>query len=150
MDAPWGVCVESASTGIGRHRWRARSIYGRQTRRWALKLSWFVGVDWGSQKHQAWVIDADGERVGERAFEHGGQGLSAMAAWLLSVSAGEAAAVGVAIEVPRGPVVESLMERGFVVHSINPKQLDLVPGSRLAIGGEGRPAGRAGTRLGAT
>ena len=89
-----------------------------------MKLSWFVGVDWGSQKHQAWVIDADGERVGERAFEHGGQGLSAMAAWLLSVSAGEAAAVGVAIEVPRGPVVESLMERGFVVHSINPKQLD--------------------------
>jgi len=25
---------------------------------------------------------------------------------------------------PRGPVVESLMERGFAVHSINPKQLD--------------------------
>ena len=29
-----------------------------------------------------------------------------------------------AIETPRGPVVESLMERGFAVHSINPKQLD--------------------------
>ena len=28
------------------------------------------------------------------------------------------------IETPRGPVVESLMERGFTVHSINPKQLD--------------------------
>src|SRR3954471_22305686 len=33
-------------------------------------------------------------------------------------------AVFVAIEVPHGPVVESLMERGFRVHSINPKQLD--------------------------
>ena len=32
--------------------------------------------------------------------------------------------IGVAIETPRGPVVESLMERGFAVHSINPKQLD--------------------------
>ena len=32
--------------------------------------------------------------------------------------------VGVAIETPRGPVVESLMERGIAVHSINPKQLD--------------------------
>ena len=32
--------------------------------------------------------------------------------------------IGVAVETPRGPVVESLMERGFVLHSINPKQLD--------------------------
>ena len=28
------------------------------------------------------------------------------------------------IETPRGPVVESLLGRGFVVHSINPKQMD--------------------------
>ena len=89
-----------------------------------MQLGWFVGIDWGSQTHQACVTDAAGEVVAERAFEHGGQGLSAMADWLLSMSGGEAAAVDVAIEVPRGPVVESLMERGFVVHSINPKQLD--------------------------
>ena len=43
---------------------------------------------------------------------------------LLSFAQGVAAAVGVAIETPRGPVVESLMERGFAVHSVNPKQLD--------------------------
>ena len=30
----------------------------------------------------------------------------------------------VAIEVPHGPVVETLIERGFVVHAINPKQMD--------------------------
>ena len=70
------------------------------------------------------MIDVGGEVLGERVFEHGGEGLVAMADWLLSVAAGEAAAVGVAIEVPRGPVVESLLEWGFVVHSINPKQLD--------------------------
>ena len=34
------------------------------------------------------------------------------------------ASVAVAIEVPHGPVVETLMERSFAVHSINPKQLD--------------------------
>ena len=32
--------------------------------------------------------------------------------------------VGVAIETPRGPVVESLLALGLAVHSINPKQLD--------------------------
>ena len=89
-----------------------------------MKQRWYVGVDWGSQTHQVCVIDADGEVVGERAFEHGGPGLAAMAEWLLSMAAGEAAAIEVAIEVPRGPVVESLMERGLTVHSINPKQLD--------------------------
>ena len=64
------------------------------------------------------------EAARERAFEHGGQGLSEMADWLLSFAAGKAEQVGVAIETPRGPVVESPMERGFAVHAINPKQLD--------------------------
>ena len=92
-----------------------------------MKLAWFAGVDWGSQKHQACVLDAVGKVLGERAFEHGGQGLAEMADWLLSFASGEAGEVGevgVAIETPRGPVVESLMERGFAVHSMNPKQLD--------------------------
>ena len=89
-----------------------------------LQAAWFVGVDWGSQKHQVCVTDGAGEVLGERAFEHGGAGLSAMADWLLSFAAGAADDVGVAIETPRGPVVESLMEHGIAVHSINPKQLD--------------------------
>ena len=89
-----------------------------------MELAWFVGVDWGSQTHQTCVSDVAGKLLGERAFEHGGQGLSEMADWLLSFAAGKAEQVGVAIETPRGPVVESLMERGFAVHAINPKQLD--------------------------
>ena len=36
------------------------------------------------------------------------------------------------IETPRGPVVESLLGRGFVVHSINPKQMDQFRHIRLA------------------
>ena len=32
--------------------------------------------------------------------------------------------IGVAIEIPYGPVVEAMMERGFAVHSLNPNQLD--------------------------
>ena len=32
--------------------------------------------------------------------------------------------IAVAIEVPRGPVVEAFLEGGFAVFSINPKQLD--------------------------
>jgi hypothetical protein len=48
-----------------------------------------------------------------------------MAAWLLKTSGADGPGqVFVAIEVPHGPVVESLIERGFVVHAINPKQMD--------------------------
>jgi hypothetical protein len=32
--------------------------------------------------------------------------------------------IGVAIEMTHGPVVEALLERGFCVYGINPKQLD--------------------------
>ncbi len=87
--------------------------------------SWFAGVDWGSETHHACVLDRDGRTVAEGAFAHSGKGLSAMASWLLQC-AGHAPAgeIGVAIEVPHGPVVESLLERGFAVYSINPKQLD--------------------------
>jgi flagellar biosynthesis regulator FlaF len=48
-----------------------------------------------------------------------------MAAWLLTASgAGSASQIYIAIEVPHGPVVETLIERGFMVHAINPKQMD--------------------------
>ena len=47
-----------------------------------------------------------------------------MAAWILARAGVEPHAVGVAIEIPHGPVVETMMERGFTVHSVNPKQLD--------------------------
>ncbi len=64
-----------------------------------------------------------GTIVGERVFPHSGAGLAELGDWLLSM-AGAASAVAVAIEVPHGPVVDSLIDRGFVVHAINPKQLD--------------------------
>ena len=62
--------------------------------------------------------------MGERAFRHSGAGLTEMTAWLLDTTNTQPHAVAVAIEVPHGPVVETLMERGFTVHSVNPKQLD--------------------------
>ena len=86
-------------------------------------FAWFVGVDWGSEKHQVCILDQQGTIVGERHFRHGGAGLAELGDWLLSV-AGTVSAVGVGIEVPHGPVVDSLIDRGFVVHAINPKQLD--------------------------
>jgi transposase len=86
-------------------------------------FAWFVGVDWGSEKHQVCILDRQGNIIGERHFPHGGAGLAELGDWLLSIAA-TVSAVAVGIEVPHGPVVDSLIDRGFVVHAINPKQLD--------------------------
>ena len=81
--------------------------------------------DLGSETHQACLLDANGDVRAERAFPHSGAGLAALTDWVLSGTDGAPAAqVGVAIETPRGPVVETLLGCGFAVHSINPRQLD--------------------------
>jgi len=86
---------------------------------------WYAGVDWASESHHVFLTDGEGRKISERIFKHGGEGLADMAAWLLATSDGaEASQIQVAIEVPHGPVVETLIERGFKVHAINPKQMD--------------------------
>ena len=86
---------------------------------------WYVGVDWGSESHLAFLADDVGHKVGKRIFKHGGEGLAEMATWMMATSgASEPSQIHVAIEVSHGPVVETLLERGFKVHAINPKQTD--------------------------
>ncbi len=45
---------------------------------------WFV-IDWGSEKHQACVLDQQGDIAGERSFPHSGAGLAELSDWLLSI-----------------------------------------------------------------
>ncbi len=89
-----------------------------------MPYKWFVEIDWGSQQHQVCVLDRDRCRVGERTVDHDGASLARLADWLWTMSVGQPQRVAVAIEVPRGAMVEGLLERGFHVFAINPKQLD--------------------------
>jgi transposase len=90
-----------------------------------IEQRWYAGVDWASESHHVFLTDGDGHKIGEKIFRHSGEGLTEMTAWLLTVSgAGSPSQVYIAIEVPHGPVVETLIERGFTVHAINPKQMD--------------------------
>jgi transposase len=84
----------------------------------------YAGVDWAVDNDQVWAMGLDGTLIAERAFKHTPEGLQELVAWLLGHAAGDPASVRVAIEVPHGPIVELLIERGIHVFSINPKQLD--------------------------
>ncbi|MCG8360918.1 MAG: IS110 family transposase [Kiloniellales bacterium] len=88
------------------------------------EIGWFVGIDWASESHQVCLLDGSGEAVGERSVRHGGAGLAAACDWLAAETAAAPSSIAVAIEVPHGPVVEALLERGLQVYAINPKQLD--------------------------
>jgi transposase len=88
------------------------------------QTKWFVGIDWASEQHRVCLLDADGKPVAERDVKHDGASLSELCDWLLAKTGGQPGEIAVAIETPRGPVVEVLLERGLPVFAINPKQLD--------------------------
>jgi len=84
----------------------------------------YVGVDWASEAHQVAIVDAACDlRIQERV-PHTGADLTQLAEELGHRAGGEPGRVAVAIEVPRGPVVETLLERGLHVYALNPKPLD--------------------------
>lgn len=85
---------------------------------------WFVGIDWGTTAHAVCVLDHAGQVVETRSVPHSAQGLAELCEGLRARADGDGAQVGVAIEVPHGVVVDTLLEQGFGVHAINPKQLD--------------------------
>ena len=124
----------SASTGSDNHHGRPELkkevlIYMNND-----KILFFAGVDWGRVSHQVCVIDNEGSVIGEKSFKHSGGGLFEMARWMMKASGSEAGNIAVSIEVTHGPVVESLLEQGFLVYSINPKQLDRFR-DRLCVSG---------------
>src|SRR5574337_171853 len=84
----------------------------------------YAGIDWASEAHQVCVLDASGRLLSERHVQHTAPALQELATALIAHAGGQAAAVAVAIEVPHGAVVETLLERGLVVFALNPKQLD--------------------------
>lgn len=98
------------------------------------KSLFFAGVDWGKDSHQVCVVDHEGSLIGERSFKHSGVGFFEMAQWMMKTSESEAFDIAVAIEVNHGPVVETLLEQGFEVYSVNPKQLDRFR-DRLCVSG---------------
>jgi transposase len=87
-------------------------------------VQWFVGIDWATQSHCVCLLDAEGRQVGQREFAHGGAGLAELRDWLLEKTKAAPGQIAVAIETTHGPVVEMLLENGFAVFAINPKQFD--------------------------
>jgi transposase len=100
------------------------------------QYEWFVGIDWASESHEVCVLNAERRVIDRKNIEHSGTGIAQLADLLMKLSSNQPSRVAVAIEMPRGAVVETLVERQFEVYSINPKQMDrfrdrhTVPGAK--------------------
>jgi transposase len=84
----------------------------------------FVGIDLGRYKHVASILDANGELIDGRSFEHSVEGISTTIDWLIQTADEDVHRLAVAIETPHGAVVEMMLERRLRVFAINPKQVD--------------------------
>ena len=85
---------------------------------------WNVGIDWGSQTHQVCEVSSQGQAAPPFAVAHSNKGIEALLSRMETLAGGDMNQVAVAIEVPRGVLVESLVERRAHVYAINPKQSD--------------------------
>jgi len=87
-------------------------------------FSVFVGIDWASREHQVCVLGPDRAVLFERRIAHDPKVLNELIDSLIEQAGGDTSRIAVAIEVPHGVVVETLLDRGLSVFALNPKQLD--------------------------
>ena len=84
----------------------------------------FVGIDWGTQIHRIVLLDCEGRAIEQYDAAHTGDGLENLVDRLLRSTTCEPETVAIAIETSWGALVETLLDHGFAVFSINPKQVD--------------------------
>jgi transposase len=77
-----------------------------------------AGIDLASQEHRLVVVEADGRRSEERRFSHSEDDISALVRRLLELDVKR-----IAIEQPKGLVVDRLLDAGIAVVAVHPNQL---------------------------
>jgi transposase len=87
-------------------------------------FGWYLGIDWGGETHQFCLVDAQGHVCGERAVAHTTMAVHEALQWVRTETGASPQEIAVALETPHGVLVDTLLDQGFPVFAINPKQLD--------------------------
>jgi transposase len=121
---------ERASSGKLRHerQYKGDGFHGsagaRRRRGVTDTYQWYLGIDWGSAEHRFCIVDERGRVCGERAVAHTTSDVHAALDWVRDRTGAAPPAIAVGLETPHGLLVDTLLEQGFGVFAINPKQLD--------------------------
>lgn len=87
-------------------------------------FEWLLGIDWGSEAHALCLLNAQGQIHGTRTVAHTAAAVHDAVQWVREQTGAAPAAIAVGLETPRGVLVDTVIEVGFSVFAINPKQLD--------------------------
>lgn len=96
-----------------------------------------AGLDWGSAKHAACVIDEQGQVVAQLDVEHTADGLKGLLRELARFAIPEQ--LPIAIERPSGLLVDTLLDAGHPVVPIHPNALQACRPRYRAAGGKSDP-----------
>jgi len=133
VHVPVGSCAMSASTGVTSNHGGSRVHRGRGARMQAAAeegdYGWFVGIDWATDAHEVCILTPSREIVTQRKVEHNGPAVTGFLDQLARLCEGNPARVAISIEIPRGAVVESLVERGFHVYAARSSNAPRVSGT---------------------
>ena len=97
-----------------------------------------VGIDWAEAEHAVCLMDATGAVRQRLTVPHTAAGLRRLRAAIGELEP-EAAAVLVAIERPRGLLVDALLAAGHTVYALNPKAVERYRGRTRAAGAKTDP-----------
>lgn len=87
-------------------------------------FAWYLGIDWGKEAHHFCLLDASGHLCGTRRVAHTAVAVYEALEWVQERTGVAPPAVAVGLETPRGVLVDTVIEQGFAVFALNPKQLD--------------------------
>src|SRR5688572_23749258 len=103
---------------------RSSDAFRRKETAVADAFEWLLGIDWGSEAHELCLLDATGRIRGRRTVAHSAVAVHEAVQWLREQTGATPAAIAVGIETPRGAMVDTMIELGFPLGALNPKQLD--------------------------
>lgn len=81
-------------------------------------------VDWGYQSHSACVVDEDGKAVTEFKVDNTPEGMADLVSRFTRACVGDRGSLLVGIETQQCPAVDALLDAGFSLFTLNPKQID--------------------------
>jgi transposase len=87
-------------------------------------VAWYLGIDWGKDAHHLCLLDRSGQVCGTRVVAHTAVAVHEALRWVRAQTGAAPDAVAVGLETPRGALVDTVIEQGFAVFALNPKQLD--------------------------
>jgi transposase len=85
-------------------------------------MDYYVGIDWASDHHDIQALDKEGDKVKSFQVKHNVEGLQQLCGTLTNLAQGDPSRVGILIETSHGLLVSALIDAGFTVYHVNPKE----------------------------